>query len=48
MDPFAPFKLIAIAWAWWTQRVGLKWLLILFGLAIFAVLILGCRETYSR
>lgn len=46
MDPFAPFKLIAYAWAWWQERMGIKWLLILLAGTTLVVLILGCRETY--
>jgi hypothetical protein len=46
VDPFAPFKLIAIAWAWWTQRIGIKWVLVLTGLVTLVVLALGCHETY--
>ena len=44
MDPFAPFKLILLAWAWWHRRLGTKWLLILTGLSTLGVLIYGCRE----
>jgi hypothetical protein len=47
MDPFAPLKMIAMAWAWWTRRIGVKWVIVLTGAATLAVAILGCRETYG-
>lgn len=47
MDPFAPFKLIAVSWAWWMERMGLKWLVILTVGATLVVAIYGCREAVA-
>jgi hypothetical protein len=46
VDPFAPVKLVLMAWAWWVRRIGVKSVLVLASLSTLAVMILGCRETY--
>jgi hypothetical protein len=46
VDPFIPIKLILIATRFWLRVIGPKWLIGLTALSTFAVLILGCTETY--